>query len=130
MTYLALMVSNFNAGPHLEGEVLKFLSEVLLPKVITRSIIERHLRKAYMNRSWFTLNRFQRALLRVAPKVVSTVKSPTLINVLKRIFIMIKLGNLRGRVLYYGFLLAQRMGYISEEMYKPHHVGRLTKVFQ
>jgi len=51
MTYLALMVSNCSVSPHLEGEVLNFLSEVLLPKVITRAVIERYVRKAYMNRS-------------------------------------------------------------------------------
>jgi len=118
MTYLALMVSNCNVSPHLEGEVLNFLSEVLLPKVITRSVIERYVRKAYMNKSWFTLNRFQRALLRVASRVISIVKSPTLINVLKRIFVRIELGSLRGRALYYGFLLAQRMGELLTSLTK------------
>ena len=110
MTYLALMVSGGGVEPHLEGQVLNFLSDVLIPKSISRPLIERYIRKAFINRSWFNLSRFQRALLHVAVRTVSRVKSPILTNILRRIFLTIELGSPRGRALYYGTLLILKTG--------------------
>ncbi len=111
MTYLALMV---DAGEELgEGQkrkVADVLADVLLPKVIDRGVIERSIRRALRNRSWFKLSKLQRALLKVASRVVKVVKSPTLAEVLKKVLLEIELNSLKGRALYFGFLIAMRMG--------------------
>ena len=111
MTYLALMVDaseDFEEGQ--KRKVADVLADVLLPKVIDRGVIERCIRRALRNRSWFKLSKLQRALLKVASRVVKVVKSPTLAEVLKKALLEIELNSLKGRALYFGFLIAMRMG--------------------
>lgn len=125
MTHLASLVevaecsSSGGAAP----EVAELVSRVLIPKVITRSVIESYLCRALRSRAWFRLSRVERALLKVAHRVVEVVKSPALADVLRKVFLEIELNSLKGRALYFGFLLALRMG---EPL--AHLLRRLTYV--
>ncbi len=111
MTYLTRVIGEgVPAGEYLRSRVDDIVAEVLLPKVIDRRIIESYVRRALRNRSWFKLTRFQRALLKVASRVIEVVKSPILAGVLKRVFLEIELNSLKGRALYFGFLIALGSG--------------------
>ena len=69
--------------------MLKVLSEALIPKVITHSVIESYVRRALHHKIWFKLSKVERALLKAASKVVRVVRSKVLAEVLKRIFLII-----------------------------------------
>ena len=111
MTYLAFMVdAGEGFGEELEREVTDVLADVLLPKVINREVIERCIRRALRNGSWFKLSKLQRALLKAASRVVKVVKSPVLAEALKRVLLEIELNTLKGKALYYGLLTALSIG--------------------
>ena len=111
MTYLALMVdAGERLGEELRHGLADVLANVLLSKVIDRGVIERYIRRALRNGSWFKLSKLQRALLKVASRVVKVVKSPTLAEVLKKALLEIELNTLKGKALYYGLLTALSIG--------------------
>ncbi len=105
MTLLSEYVSRYGSDEETSDNVLKLMSEVLLPKKITSAVIQSYIRRALRNRTWFTLPRTEKALLKAASRVVKVVKSRMLAEALRRIFLKIDLGTLRGRAIYYGFII-------------------------
>jgi len=89
----------------LDEEVKGILSRILLPKRYTCEILKKYIRKALINKSWYTLSRTERLLLWLTSKIVSIVKSPTLKRVIDEIVLKIELASLKGKALYYGVLL-------------------------
>lgn len=110
MTLLAEAVAGEVASTALDSEVREALREVVPPRVIRGEVIGRYLRKALRNGVWRLLTRSERALLWLSSRIVTVVKSPLLADALKRLFVEIELGCVRGRALYYGLIVAVRSG--------------------
>lgn len=109
MTFLTEYLDSYGVDASgLASDVLKVLSEALIPKVITHSVIESYVRRALHHKIWFKLSKVERALLKAASKVVRVVRSKVLAEVLKRIFLIIELTTLKGRATYYGLLIMIR----------------------
>jgi len=111
LTFLAMLITEELHGSYSTNqEVVNALTNALTPKSITYSVVEWYVRRALRNGSWRLLSTYERALLRVVPKVVKVVKSPALAKTLRVIFLKIELNTVRGRALYYGLLIALRAG--------------------
>ncbi len=80
-------------------------SRLLLPQILTRKVLQKYLRKAIQNRSWYQLSQLQRALLYTASKTVHKVKSPVLRQILEEILLTIELASTRGQAIYYGLII-------------------------
>ena len=127
MTY---HTSTVGAGNDLEKRtepnINDVLAHVLLPEVIDRHIIKYYIYRAFRNRAWHKLSKHQKALLKVASKVVNTVRSPTLARVLRKIILEVELHTLKGRAIYYGLLTALSTGELLSELLKrPTYVMML-----
>jgi len=94
------------ADQRLAERAKEILIDMVLPREIGRALIQRYLRKAFRTGAWRTLAPEARALLLVASRTLSTVRSPTLATLLKRIFVEIELLTFRGRALFTGIILA------------------------
>jgi predicted nucleic acid-binding protein len=81
----------------------------LLPRLITREVLQHYVRKALRVGAWSRLRRESRALL-IAARSLPVVKSPVLKGILREIFLEIELHTLRGRAVFYGVLVALRQG--------------------
>ncbi len=92
-------------------------SELALPETITGEVIGKYVRKAMRTGVWRTLPREAKALLLVASKVIKTVKSHVLYEILRELLIRIELSTLKGKALYYGLIiLARKLGSITKAL--------------
>ncbi|MCY0867653.1 MAG: hypothetical protein OWQ48_00245 [Desulfurococcus sp.] len=81
------------------------VAEILVPRRVTRGVVEKYIRKAIANRSWYTLPRVTRILLLLVRRL-PRVKSPVLTGILREIFLKVELASLKGRAILYGILVA------------------------
>lgn len=102
---------------HVHNVARELVSRLLLPKTLTRSILQKYIRKAIQNRSWFKLSQLQRALIYTASKIVEKVKSPILRQLLEEILLTIELATTKGQALYYGTILLTKQA--------PHLIKQL-----
>jgi len=91
-----------------EDTALTMVRKILIPKPLTRSVLEKSFRRAHRTGAWRKMSSLKRSLLYVAKKTVSTVKSRVLESLLEEIILEIELTTLRGRALYYGIIIALR----------------------
>lgn len=103
--YTRTLVEYVSEKARLDEKVKSIISRILLPKRYTGQILRRYVRKALINKSWYTLLRIERLLLWLTSKIVSIVKSPILKRVIDEIVLKIELASLKGKALYYGVLL-------------------------
>ena len=85
--------------------VKEILAEISLPKRITGIVVEKYIRKAMRLGIWRRLSIETRALL-LALRRWGSVKSPTLLSILRRVFLEIELCTFRGKALFFGILLS------------------------
>jgi len=89
------------------GKAKELLAQIILPKKITRQVIEKYVRKAMQIHAWYRLDRIDRVLL-ILTRRLPRVKSPVLKNVLYKIFLKIELFTTRGKALFYGIILTMQ----------------------
>lgn len=91
------------AGEPTLSKAKELLTLILIPQRINSHVINYYLRKALRVGAWRSLSREARALLLVASKVkLKTIKSKTLREILKKIFLEIELHTFRGRAFLEG----------------------------
>lgn len=88
-------------------EAIKYVSKLLLPKVINGRIVLSYIRKGIRVGVWRFLSPESRALLKILTRWRS-IRSRTLRNIVAKIFLQIELSTLRGKALLYGAILAIR----------------------
>ncbi|MGC8983279.1 MAG: hypothetical protein ACP5KA_05995 [Desulfurococcaceae archaeon] len=84
----------------------EFVAELLVPKTVTGAVVEKYVRKAIRTGAWRVLKQESRALLLALRRWKSALKSPVLLSILREIFVEVELYTLRGRALFYGFVVA------------------------
>lgn len=94
-------------GQHIVEKAESIVAEILLPHKITGRIVEKYIRKAILNRTWYVLPREARALL-ILVKRLPKVKSPVLIRILREIFLKIEMALTRGKAYFYGVIIAMK----------------------
>lgn len=104
-TYAMMITSSNVEKEKLDGKIKETLFKILLPNKITQKHMRKYIRKAIANRTWHTLTKLERSLLWLTSKIVSTIKSPVLNNLIKRILLKIELASTKGKALYYGILI-------------------------
>jgi len=67
--------------------------------------IEKYIRKAMQTRTWYCLERIQRAIL-ILTRRLPLIKSPVLKSILYRIFLEIEMFTTRGKALFYGIIIS------------------------
>ena len=113
---LASIIAEARISSAVVEEAKVFLARVLLPREITRSVVEKYIRKAFVTRTWHRLGREQRMLLLLTRRLVARVRSPVLRRVLEKIFLEIELATVRGRALLLG--IARILGRGAETLTK------------
>jgi len=92
------------------AEVSSRFKELVLPKVITKDLIVSYVRKALRTRVWFSLNPYQRALLKaITYSKVYIIRSRVLKELVSELLVVIERGSFRGRALWYGLVVALNM---------------------
>ena len=99
MTYLSLSIMSASVLDESLERAKAYVSALLLPQDIDRSVIRRYFRRALRNKAWSRLSREARALLYLASRIVDRVKSRLLRGALLNIFLEIELAVARGRAL-------------------------------
>ena len=92
---------------HLAEHAKELLARIVLPKRIGGSTVERYVRKATRLGIWRRLPPETRALLLILRRW-GLIRSPTLVSILRRVFLEIELCTLRGKALFYGIVLSLR----------------------
>ena len=114
---LNALVERIEKKVHKESVVERakeILASIVLPKTISRWVIEKYLRKAMQIHIWYRLDKIDRVLL-ILTRKLSRVKSSVFKSVLYRIFLKIGLFTARGKALFYGIILS-----MQNTMYKLH----------
>ena len=88
------------------------VSRFLVPSRVTREIVMYYIRKALRSCAWWRLKQESRALL-LASRSLLVFRSPTLLSILREIFLEIELYTLRGKAVFYGVLVALRQGLVE-----------------
>ena len=108
MTIITRMIESIEASSHIHEIARGIVSRILIPSTLTRSILQKYVRKAMRNRSWYRLPRLKRALLYAASKTIDGVRSRTLRNLLEEILLEIELAGTMGRAIYYGVIILMK----------------------
>ena len=115
------------AGKGLGRQVVErakgLLAKLILPREVTKQVVERYIRKAMQIHIWHRLGREERALLIVVRRF-NLVRSPVLRSVLHRIFLEIEMFTVRGKALFYGIIISMQsyMHRVSEEHKNVSHL--------
>jgi len=105
LTIISRIIESLEASSHAHEIAKKVVSKILIPPILTRSILQKYIRKAIRNRSWYRLPRIKRALLYVASKTLDRVRSITLRRLLEEIILEIELAGTMGKAIYYGVVI-------------------------
>jgi hypothetical protein len=92
--------------------------ELVIPKVITKDLIASYVKKAIRIRVWFSLNPYQRALLKALTlSKVYIIRSSVLKGLVSELLVVIERGTLKGKALWYGLLIAlSKCRYLGQEL--------------
>lgn len=105
-------------GQHIIEKAKAIVANIILPREITGRIIEKYIRKAILNRTWYTFPRETKVLLMLT-KHLPKIKSLTLTRILREIFLKIDLATTRGKAYLYGVIIAMQNTLLSlEELLK------------
>ena len=96
-------------GQHIIEKAKSIVAELILPHEINGRIIEKYIRKAILNHTWYKLPRETRVLLKLV-KNLPKIKSPVLISILREIFLYIELATVRGKAYLYGVIIFMQKG--------------------
>lgn len=94
-------------GQHVVEKAKALVASIILPREITGRIIEKYIRKAILNRTWYTFPRETKILLMLT-KRLPRIKSPVLAKILGEIFLKIDLATTRGKAYLYGVIIAMQ----------------------
>jgi len=99
-------------------EVTSRFKELVLPKVITKDLIVSYVKKALRTRIWFSLNPYQRALLKALTlSKVYVIRSCVLKELVSELLVVIERSTLKGKVLWYGLVIAlSTCRYLGQEL--------------
>jgi len=103
----------FKASVKIVDVAKKLLEEVSIPKTISSAVVKRYFRKALRCGVWRNLKAEQKALLLVLKMWRGSVRSKTLQEIVKNIFLEIELSTFRGKALLFGVAIA-----IKKKLYK------------
>jgi hypothetical protein len=84
----------------------RILLDIATPNKISKPIIEKFFRKALRTGIWRKLGAEQRALILALRLWRGRIKSATLLEIVKSIFLEIELSTFRGKALLYGTAIA------------------------
>lgn len=107
---------------HIDQSIIEKFSDLVIPKTITGKIIENYIRRAIRKGIWRSLRVEERALLIIARRW-STIRSPILGQILRRIFAEIEVQTLRGRAILYGIFIALKSGLLTRDF-----LGSISKL--
>ena len=108
-----MLLTHVLGGNYVTHDVMsvarELVKKILIPYEgpIPGYLIRRYTLRALRNGTWRTLRPEQKALLRIAQRL-RVVKSKTLINVLKEVFLQIELKTVRGKALLHGIIIAMK----------------------
>ncbi|MGC9069556.1 MAG: hypothetical protein ACP5IZ_11390 [Thermoprotei archaeon] len=84
----------------------RLLARVTIPTTINKDAIRKYIKKALRTKTWKTLKPENRALLIALLKWGGEIKSRLLKKILQEILLEIELHTLRGKAIFYGFLIS------------------------
>ncbi len=94
-------------GQHVIEKAKSIVADIILPKQVNRTTIEKYIRKAIQHHTWYSLPRETKLLLLLTRRL-PRIKSQTLIRILKEIFLKIELATIRGKALLYGVIIVMQ----------------------